>query len=878
MSAAHKALPRPCPTCGELGSGVFCPQDGTPLEGAFSLGGERYVVEELIGNGAMAIVFGGTHRTLARPVAVKILRPDVAQNSEHQQRFLREARSASQLTHENIVGVLDFGWDDALGVTYLVMERLFGQSLAASLGHGSRIEWPDVVPLLVQITRALVVAHGVGIVHRDLTSRNVILVEVAGRRVAKLCDFGLSRHTAGGDRVTQHGASVGTPAYTAPEQLAGGGVEASADLYGLGVLAYEMLTGHLPGPSPEVISSAFPDLGVPEELASIVSRCLAQDPLVRPTAAALERMLVRIEARVTSAGVTPLASAASGPTYANLDEGVPTMIGSYRVVRALGAGGTGRVYLGEHPVIGTKVAIKVLLPEIAGSRETVERFIQEARSSSQIESPHIPRYFDFGRTAGGLPYAVMEYFEGETLADRIVRAGALSVDESADILGQVASALHLAHQAGLVHRDLKPENIFLATTDAKSARGTGEPPPAGAEAEQGFNVKVLDFGIAKTFGKESGTRTQQGFFLGTPFYCAPEQVFGAEVDPRTDVYGLGATAFEMLTGLPPFVGEISEVLEAKTSQEAPLLRTQRADVPAHVERTVARMLARDPAARAVSMTWVQEQISTWCAPAAAAEAEPVEVAPPARASSPSPTRASSPSPARIEGPERSGRAPASAPTEASSAAEVVSLLAPRRRAPSRAASAPGRITNPGEDSDFDAADTVALLPAAPERFAPSALAAVEVPPPPRASRRAPALALAAGLAVAAGLVAYLVLGGDGGGAPAPKVSPIVEAAPAAHGPSGEGAEGGEGSAAASAVAAEVPGAPPTQADDEPDDEQDDELEGGSAAPRVRSSRGSSRHNAKRDRRSRSKTDPNSGGKVVKDPEPPKDVNLVNPFQ
>src|SRR6185436_11247549 len=131
-------------------------------------------------------------------------------------------------------------------------------------------------------------------------------------------------------------------------------------------------------------------------------------------------------------------------------EHLPAMIGSYDVIGSLGAGGTGRVYLGQHPVIGSRVAIKVLLPEIARSAETVDRFIQEARASSQIASPHIPRYFDFGTTADGLPYAIMEYFDGETLGVRLGRVGTLSIADTAQVVEQIASALLMAHDAGLV--------------------------------------------------------------------------------------------------------------------------------------------------------------------------------------------------------------------------------------------------------------------------------------------------------------------------------------------------------------------------------------------------------------------------------------------
>jgi serine/threonine protein kinase len=945
MSAASKALPRPCPTCGEVSGGVFCPQDGMPLEGAFTLGSDRYVLEELIGNGAMAIVFGGRHRTLSRPVAVKILRPEVAENADQQQRFLREARSASQLNHENIVGVLDFGWDDDLGVTYMVMERLFGQTLASQLGTSGRLAWREAMPLLVQVCRAVGAAHGLGIVHRDLTSRNVILVSGAGRRIVKLCDFGLSRQAAGGDRVTHNGAWVGTPAYMAPEHFdqldPSSSVEASSDIYSIGVLAHEMITGYLPveglsigemvaaklSDEPRRLGERFPELGLPEELDALVLRCLDRTPARRPTAAELERLLVRIEARATSAGIplssgTPSATpsgapfgtpSSSGlhPIFPSLDDGgVPTMIGSYRVVRSLGSGGTGRVYLGEHPVIGSKVAIKVLLPEIAGSRETVERFIQEARTSSQIESPHIPRYYDFGRTSGGLPYAVMEYFEGETLAEHIQKHGALSVAHCADILGQAAGALTLAHQAGLVHRDLKPENIFLVAAEPK-ARGSGEhslqgtqgfgsPPPDGIPPS-GFNVKVLDFGIAKTFGKESGTRTQQGFFLGTPFYCAPEQVFGAEVDPRADVYGLGATAFEMLTGLPPFIGEISEVLEAKTSREAPLLGTQRVEISPLVEATVARMLARDPAARAPSMTWVQEQVATWLRPASQKDAEVAS----GRASgllatnerrprsSPAIDVISSASVAALSARDRSQPA-LDLDLGLGLGEETSSTGLFRASTPMSVPALPGMprsaaaFTHLGEEplaieanrsthrdaQDFDALETVTLLPGErPERVQ------VAMPPPrprPPAWRRPLPMTLAAAAAVALVAIAYVgttggassVSGASGASGAAsgghrqpvvsPIVSPIVDNTGRTTDATTDATAGGPIGAAGDPSGDEHPGKAGTHND------------------RRRDKRDKRDRLDKRDKRDKPvETTPRP---EAKDPDPPKDVKFVDPFE
>lgn len=882
MSQA-KALPRPCPTCGEVAHGVFCPADGVPLAGAFFIGGDRYYVDELIGSGAMGVVFGGTYQRLSRPVAVKVLRPEVARSEAQQQRFLREARAASLLTHENIVGVLDFGRDDELGITFLVMERLSGETLASALAERGRVPWRDAVAVLTQIARGVAAAHAQGIVHRDLSPRKVTLVDAAGRQVAKLRDFGLSRQAEGGEVVARDGAS----AYTAPEQAAGGVAEPAADVYSIGALGYELLTGHVPldarlAEEPASISRKAPELAVPAELDALITRCLAREPAERPSAAELERALLRLEARATSLGGGSSPSIAIPrtltPSLPSLDDGSPSMIGSYRVVRSLGAGGTGRVYLGEHPVIGTKVAIKVLLPEIAGSRETVDRFIQEARSSSQIDSPHIPRYYDFGRTAGGLPYAVMEYFEGQTLAEHIEKVGALSVEETAGILSQVAGALALAHKAGLVHRDLKPENLFLVAADrpASGAEPAGRAGTASGSSpgllDCAFSVKVLDFGIAKSFGKESGTRTQQGFFLGTPFYCAPEQVFGAEVDPRADVYALGVTAFEMLTGMPPFVGEISEVLEAKTSRDAPLLRSERADLPARVERTVARMLARELSARADSMAWVREEVERWLRTDEVELSGPALRLPTARPPSRPPALTSPGAVSGALGAQGSGPLvlPFSESGRASSPRRLASPGLERELALAERDPLGAQDTQDTQDTQdahdaHDALDTITIgggrLPTI-------------VPPAVGSPWRRPLMLIgASGFVVAAALLG-LKFGGSGKAAPVrePVVTPIERSARDLATEHVGAAE------QATAQGTEPPPPPPELAPEKEPDERVEEDSGTTPRkpPRNGRKRGREDRADRSDRADRQDKREKPPGKAS-DPPPPSDVKLVDPF-
>ena len=315
---------------------------------------------------------------------------------------------------------------------------------------------------------------------------------------------------------------------------------------------------------------------VPPALVGLVERCIACDPAARPASAHdVERELLAL----TAPALSPLADLTN------------EMIGSYRVVSLLGQGGSGAVWLAKHPVIGTKVAIKVLHPDslVSGA---AERFVNEARAASTIQSSHIARYLDLGRLPSGQPYAILEYLDGETLSDRLARTVRFSIGDAVAIVRQIASALAAAHVEGIVHRDIKPANVFLACADG------------------GVTAKVLDFGIAKLHGPQAGgaPQTVAGYFMGTVDYCPPEQLLGGAIGPAADSYALGATLFEMLVGHAPFTGDATEIASIKTVREAPDIADARADVPHHVASLVAEMLARSPGARP-TMAQVIERLS-----------------------------------------------------------------------------------------------------------------------------------------------------------------------------------------------------------------------------------------------------------------------------
>ncbi len=279
--------------------------------------------------------------------------------------------------------------------------------------------------------------------------------------------------------------------------------------------------------------------------------------------------------------------------YSFLAVNAGSHIGQYRILRKLGAGGMGTVYLAEHILLGRQAAIKTLLPTLSIHPEIVERFFNEARATSAIADPGVVQVFDFGYHVDGTAYIVMELLEGEALADRMERLGAMPQVDALKIARQIACALEAAHKHGIVHRDLKPENIYLVHD---------------GEAQGGERTKILDFGICKLEGDEK--LTQSGTTLGTPVYMSPEQCRGSGgVDQRSDIYALGCVLFHMLTAHTPFECEgVGEYIVAHLQQEPPAASSLVPGLHALVDVLLIRCLAKEPAERFQSMHELQDAI------------------------------------------------------------------------------------------------------------------------------------------------------------------------------------------------------------------------------------------------------------------------------
>ena len=250
----------------------------------------------------------------------------------------------------------------------------------------------------------------------------------------------------------------------------------------------------------------------------------------------------------------------------------------YHILRKLGEGGMGQVYLAEHVKMGRKSAIKVMNPGMSTDTDAIGRFNREAANASRISQNNVAAIYDFGETPDGLIYLAMEYVDGEPLTALMEREGVLAPARAADITRQVAEALDAAHDMGIVHRDLKPDNIMLAR-----------------QRDGSDLVKVVDFGIAKAQGGDGQKVTKTGLVVGTPEYMSPEQLAGDALDGRSDTYTLGLVAFHLLTGKLPFPSDtIQESMIMRLTDRPRTLAEMRPDAswPQPVQDAFDRVLQR----------------------------------------------------------------------------------------------------------------------------------------------------------------------------------------------------------------------------------------------------------------------------------------------
>ena len=591
---------------------------------------DRCRVLERVGSGAMSVVYKAQQETTDRLVALKMLRSQLACDPSNVKRFQREAKAIARLSHPNLLNVYSVGQTKS-GQPYMIMDFVQGKSLADVIAAEGNIEWKRCGAIFMQVCDAMQHAHANRIIHRDLKPDNIMLVANGEQRdLVKVVDFGIVKITdesqALSQRLTQTGEIWGSPVYMSPEQCMGNELDARSDIYSLGTVMFECLTGKQLFESkritdivmkqlnekPASFADARPDLDIPAWLELVVRQALEKEPKNR--FASMEEMKRAIEkgmmarkdtAEMMAKPTAPVSKAMQEKASGNprMLSGRPDMLvgtvigGKYHVKSLVGEGGMSVVYKAIQEGINRPVAIKLLRDELCDDDSNVKRFKRESKAVSQLSHPNLVGIYDVGVADTGQPYMVMEFLEGLSLIDVIEKTGPIFVDRAIPIFIQICDVMNYAHSKGYIHRDLKPHNIMLVKA--------GEKPDF---------VKLVDFGIVamdQNMQSVSQKLTAAGEICGSPLYMSPEQVLDTGVDGRSDVYSLGVMMYEALAGHPPFGGKrITDVMQ-KHIHSAPPPFSQvcpQAQIPPEVEGVIFKALEKAPEARYQSMDYLKQAL------------------------------------------------------------------------------------------------------------------------------------------------------------------------------------------------------------------------------------------------------------------------------
>jgi serine/threonine protein kinase/protein-disulfide isomerase len=517
--------------------------------------GRRYRIESVLGEGGFGAVYLATDQLAGGRLALKVLDPQKSDSPDFVKRFQQEVRVVRSLQHHNTIKIWDVGRTEQ-GCLFMAMELVDGEPLTKLIERESPFPADRVVRVGRQILLSLAEAHQKGVVHRDLKPDNVMIQQLRGEPdYVKVLDFGIAKAMGEMAMVkTQTGMVLGTAAYAAPELLRGRGIGPATDLYALGLILLEMLTGEPAvsgdsladvivrqmSPQPHVIPS--PALASP--LGPVIERAIAKD-LGRRFSSAEAMLDALLQASSTQAQTGSSRPAPPSPASAMPAVG-DQVAGRYHIERSLGQGGFANVYLARDAQAGGYVALKIINPLKADALKAVDRFRQEVALVRQLRQHNTIKIWDFGTTEVGAPFMAMEYVDGLPL-DRLVETeGPLSPGRVTRITIQILRSLSEAHHMGIVHRDLKPGNIIISQLKGESDY-----------------VKVLDFGIAKALSPAMQmVKTQTGTIMCTPSYAAPEVVRGRGVGPAADIYALGLLMVLMLTGEPAVKGDSVRTLLA----------------------------------------------------------------------------------------------------------------------------------------------------------------------------------------------------------------------------------------------------------------------------------------------------------------------------
>jgi len=550
---------------------------GTILDG-------RYEIIGPLGQGGMGAIYRATRPLLGDEVAVKVMRASFDAPSDGRQRFLRESRACAQLRHPNIVTILDFNVDPA-GQPYMVMELLSGPSLREELELTAPMTPDTVAAILTPVASALQLAHDRGITHRDLKPANILAHRYeTGERVYKVIDFGLVsiKHASEERQLTEPNMFMGTVAYAAPEQIRGEQVDPSSDIYALGVIVYEMLTGRRPFDAADQFTlmnetlTALPmepgkrTPGISPEIDAVVMRALSKERAGRW--GSVSEFAKAFQAAVGAPALKPSASSEA------------TLLARYELGDPLGRGRLGStVYLGTHRALGIRVAIRILRRAEQPNWGPVRaRFLIEARTL-QVPHPNLLHVRDFGEDERSV-YVVTDFIEGPSLRVELQKEGTLPYTRVQTLLAQMLDATAALNARGGYIVGVNPEMIRL-TRDGRRDRLVMS--TAGIASVQDVLATM----------KEQELRGEEANEQELP-YVAPEVLLGRDLGPSADVFTAAVLGYQMACERLPFRARslpelIGQMLQRRPDPPASI----NPDVPQRASDALLRALSPDPAAR-----------------------------------------------------------------------------------------------------------------------------------------------------------------------------------------------------------------------------------------------------------------------------------------
>lgn len=626
---------------------------GDPSEPLSELIGKsvsHYKIIRKIARGSSGVVFLANDTEDGKPAALKVLWPEFSKNDDEMQRFVRAIKTMLPIRHENLVAL--YGAGKAGQYCWMAMEFVDGESLTEVIrrvGSSGTLSWTHAFRVATDIARALEVASEHQIIHRNITPANILIRSSDGR--AKLGDLMLAKALEGtlAEQITRPGQLIGDLVYLSPERTQGNAAaDRRSDIYSLGATLYALLTGRPPfegGTLPEAVHKIRNEppvrpkkfqLGIPDYFEDAVMKMLAKSPDERfqtPTEllSQLER-IAKFQTRVVwepgaaavasggppagfagspthrSAGssdsvLSPIASelppppsthhfknllaglldedsAPAGPTgLERLRQLVGTTLYQYEIKRVIARGKSSMVFYAEHPIKKLQVALKVLDPDLGKDDDESQRFIRAVKLMMPIHHPNLVQLYDAGRTDGHC-WMAMEFVAGASLTrviQKFGRSGMLDWNDALNAATHITRALQAAYAHQIVHRNIQPSNILVRSADNVS--------------------KLAGLTLAKAIeGRQAAQITGRDEIVGDMVYMSPERTHaGAAVDHRSDIYGLGATLYTLVSGRPPFEGRSLADLIVKIRKTPPLSpREFQSELPELFERVIVKMLAKRP--------------------------------------------------------------------------------------------------------------------------------------------------------------------------------------------------------------------------------------------------------------------------------------------